>query len=197
MSELQTSRQGWLLGVSWGLFGALLGINMGFRHLVPSLEFFSLGWWQVVAPVYAVLLGALVWGVAGSLRRRDEPAQRFYLGSSGALLVYMLSLFVGHQYLQDTQSVVLRLVMALLPAAALAWVLREHVRFVESLDEFQRMIEHRALLVAAGVVAMTSVVAGFLQVWGLLPRGGLLFIWPELYFVWAVARFWIGRSYRE
>lgn len=196
MSELQASRQGWLIGISWGLFGALLGVNLGFRHLAPSLEFFSPGWWQVSAPIYAALFGIMGWGVAMSLRRRTEPVHRFYLGLSGALLVYFVVLFVGVQFLRDTPILALRLAMALLPAAALAWVLREHVRYVESLDELQRLIEHRALLVAAGVVAMTSVAAGFLQVWGLLPRGGLLLIWPQLYFVWAIARFFIGRSYR-
>ena len=103
---------------------------------------------------------------------------------------------LGIHFLHDTDSLALRLLMALLPVAALGGVLRAHLRYVATLDELQRWIEHRALLVATGVVAMTSVAAGFLQVWGLLPRGGLLLVWAELYLVWMIARAWIARGYR-
>ena len=192
-SAFPDRRQAWAIGISWGLFGTLLGLNLGLQHRMPSLVLFSQGWWQVAAPVYAVLLGIMGWGVAVSLRRRNEAVHRFYLGLSVASLVYFGGVILGGHPSQATAGLALRLLTALPPLLALGWIFRESLRYLGSLDEPRRRIEHRALLVATGVVAVTSLGAGFLQTWSVSPRVGLLLLWAELYLVWVGARAWLGR----
>ena len=175
----------------------LLGGAIALRLLVPD------------APVWApalVLLSAIAIGMvaftryAGSceaappaLQRRYTREMLFGMGS------YTLLLFVSLLWLREVESPGSRALIALLPVAPIALVLRAMVRFIRGFDELQQRIELEAICIAAALVSFAYMTGGFLQAARVIDvpsSAAMLWVFPLVCGTYGVAKSVVARRYR-
>ncbi|MFL6587848.1 MAG: hypothetical protein ACJ8GV_13320 [Luteimonas sp.] len=175
----------------------LLAAAVALRLLAPT------------APEWAsalILLSAVVIGVVSLSRRATAcdgaPAalQRRYtrdvLIGMGA---YTVLLFVSLLLLRSVEAPALRALIALMPVAPIALVLRAMVHFVRGVDELQQRIEFEAVCIAAALVAFAYMTAGFLQAAHVIDvpaSAAMLWVFPLLCGTYGIAKAIIARRYR-
>jgi hypothetical protein len=89
-----------------------------------------------------------------------------------------------------------RIVLALLPLAPVALILRAILVFINSIDEFQRRVQMEAVLISAGLTAFGTFAWGFLEEWADLPRLSVMWILPAMMLTWGVTVWLIRRRYK-
>ena len=91
----------------------------------------------------------------------------------------------------------LRVVLALLPAAPVLGVLWVAARRVMQSDELEQRVHLLALSIATGTVCALSIAIGFLCAANVLALGGdmLVFVFPALIVIYVLARWPIARRY--
>ena len=111
-----------------------------------------------------------------------SPALRAYYRASVVPGTVFLGLSGLHEWLtrQTGAAVLVRFVVALAPAAAMAWLFTCYLRFLRDCDELERGIELKALAWAAGISLQ-----GWMALLFLLDAG--LLDWPQKRLVAAVA----------
>lgn len=175
----------------------LMGGALALRLLVPA------------SPVWApalILLSAIVIGAVALVRRADRcenapPAlQRRY---TREMLVgmgsYMVLLFVSLLLLRYIDAPALRALIALLPVAPIALVLRAMVRFIRGVDELQQRIELEAICIAAALVSLAYMTGGFLQAAGAIDvpaSAAMLWVFPLVCATYGIAKSVVARRYR-
>jgi len=175
----------------------LMGGAIALRLLVPD------------APMWApalILLSALAIGAVAILRSADScetapPAlQRRY---TREILIgmgsYTVLLFVSLLWLRDVDAPALRAVIALLPVAPIALVLRAMLRFIRGVDELQQRIELEAICIAAALVSFAYMTGGFLQAARVIDvpaSAAMLWVFPLVCGTYGVAKSVIARRYR-
>lgn len=174
----------------------LLAGAVALRLLVPA------------SPVWApalILLSAIAIGMVAVTRRaaaceNASPAlQRRYaremligMGSYTVLLIVSLLLLRG------VEAPALRAVIALLPVAPIALVLRAMVRFVRDVDELQQRIELEAICIASGLVSFGYMTGGFLQAARVIDvpaSAAMLWVFPLVCGTYGVAKAIVARRY--
>ena len=130
-----------------------------------------------------------------------QPAARNYRRAMfPAMALYVLLLPVSIWLLkQGVEPRGLRALIALLPAAPLAWVMRALLRYVREVDEFLRRVELEAIGVAAMLVSMTYLCAGFLQLARVIdvPAGvAMIWVFPLMALGYGLGKFLALRRYQ-
>ena len=87
-------------------------------------------------------------------------------------------------------------ILALLPTAPALLMLRAFLAYVSALEEFQRRMQTKAVIVAAGLVVFGSFSYGFLEEWADFPRVPLFWVFPVFCVVFGLAHFVIRRRYQ-
>lgn len=190
----------WPRSLRWSLVLALALLNMGCVLLAvqPLL-------WQRLTGIAAllVLLPALAysrWALA-LCASGDTPMRagerRYMREFVPAITAYTLLVLLSWPLLRHTQSLALRALLGVLPVLPIAFIVRAIVRYVIASDELEQRVQLVALAVAAGVVGMLSITAGFLAAAGVLHLDGSVLLWvlPVLLWVYALTRIWVTRRY--
>ncbi|PKM08854.1 MAG: hypothetical protein CVV14_01995 [Gammaproteobacteria bacterium HGW-Gammaproteobacteria-4] len=92
-----------------------------------------------------------------------------------------------------------RALVALLPMAPIAWMIRVQVAMIMARDELQRRIDLEAIAIASIGVGLGSLSLALLivaRVWDISGRVALLWVLPALSLCYGVARYWVARRYR-
>jgi len=175
----------------------LLAAAIAVRLLVPTAPEWASG---------LILLSAVAVGVMAMSRRATacdgapRALQRRYtrdvLLGMGA---YTVLLFVSLLLLRSVEAPALRALIALLPVAPIALVLRAMVHFIRGVDELQQRIEFEAVCIAAALVAFAYMTAGFLQAARVIDvpaSAAMLWVFPLLCGTYGIAKAVIARRYR-
>ncbi|MGE0743162.1 MAG: hypothetical protein AB7O98_17640 [Hyphomonadaceae bacterium] len=88
------------------------------------------------------------------------------------------------------------IVLSLLPTAPALLMLRAYLTYVSALDEFQRSLHVRALIVATALVVFGSFAYGFLEEWAAFPHLPLLWVFPVFSVTFGLAHIVIRRRYK-
>lgn len=92
-----------------------------------------------------------------------------------------------------------RVLVALVPMAPIAWMIRIQVATILARDELQRRIDLEAIAIASIGVGLGSLSLALLilaRVWDVSGRSALLWVLPALTLSYGVARYWVARRYR-
>ena len=175
----------------------LMAAAIALRLLVPAAS--------VWAPAL-ILLSAIAIGMvaitrhAASCENAPPALQRRY---TREMLVgmgsYTVLLFVSLLLLRSVEAPALRAVIALLPVAPIALVLRAMVRFIRGVDELQQRIELEAICIAAGLVSFVYMTGGFLQAARVIDvpaSAAMLWVFPLICGTYGVAKSVVARRYR-
>lgn len=128
-----------------------------------------------------------------ALQRRYTREMLIGMGS------YMALLFVSLLLLGHTDAPVLRALVALLPVAPIALVLRAMVRFVRGVDELQQRIELESICIAAALVSFAYMTGGFLQAARVIDvpaSAAMLWVFPLVCGSYGIAKSVVARRYR-
>lgn len=175
----------------------LLAAAVALRLLVPTAP----EWASVL-----ILLSAVGIGVVSLSRRAtacdDAPPalrRRYTRDVLIGMGAYTVLLFVSLLLLRSVEAPVLRALIALLPVAPIALVLRAMVHFVRGVDELQKRIEFEAVCIAAALVAFAYMTAGFLQAARVIDvpaSAAMLWVFPLQCGTYGIAKAVIARRYR-
>lgn len=112
------------------------------------------------------------------------------------MAVYVMLMLVVWPKVRVVEGVPAKVVLALLPVLPVIGVIWLMVRRVLHADELEQRLHMIALSIASGVVAVASLVGGFLGAAGVLTRGDLLlWVFPALCLVYGLARWIAARRY--
>lgn len=153
-----------------------------------------------------ILLSALAVAAIGATRRGDDcsaapPAlhRRYTRQVLAGMAAYTVLLFASLLLLRSVEAPALRALIALLPVAPIALVLRAMVHFIRGVDELQQRIEFEAVCIAAALVSFGYMTAGFLQMARVIdvPSGvAMLWVFPLVCGTYGVAKSIVARRYR-
>lgn len=165
-----------------GMVGLWTGIGAG--YLFGGVLFLlAPGWWRTHCDdMYA------------------QPAGRRYIRALWPILVtYSLTLFASLWLIRrGIESVPLRAVVALLPVAAIALLMRAALRYLREIDELQRRIETEAIGIASLLVSLVYFGGGLLvkaKVLQLDAAMTMIWVFPMLCLVYGVAKMVLTKRY--
>ncbi|QNN45253.1 hypothetical protein H9L17_08350 [Thermomonas brevis] len=172
----------WLLGWPSEPVGLWAGIGAG--YLLGAALFLLLPrWWrQHCDEMYA------------------QPAGRRYLRALWPIMVgYSLTLFLSIWLVKrGIESVPLRAAVAVLPALAIALLMRAALRYLREIDELQRRIETEAIGIASLLVSLVYFAGGLLQkakVIHLDAAAAMIWVFPLLCAIYGIAKMVLTRRY--
>lgn len=121
------------------------------------------------------------------MRAIDKRYLRQFVTAMTAYVIIMLTLW---PLVRTTESDVLRVVIALIPVVPILFVIRALVRYILDADELVQRLHLEALAIAAGVVAVASLVGGFLASAEVIKIDGAILIWvfPLIAVVFGIVR---------
>lgn len=166
--------------------------------------------WQVSDYTQGLLIGcgvggllvALVLHVAGdSLRDSAPPAlvRRYHMELAPPMLAYVVVMLCWRYLLASVHANWIRVLVALLPALLLMFVVRAVARFVRDSDEMQRRIELESIAIAAGLVSMAYMTAGFLESAQLIAvpaSAAMIWVFPVLCITYGLTKAINARRYQ-
>jgi hypothetical protein len=118
---------------------------------------------------------------------------RFLLAAVGAALVVLAAAFLGKRFPVGSP---VRISLALLEAAATAFVILMPWRMMSRLDELHQRVQLEALAAAFFVTGVVGAGYGFLESAGLPRIDWGAWLWPLMAFVWGGAQIVAMRRYR-
>lgn len=147
-----------------------------------------------------LFLALLLWFSPGEMRDSAPRslARRYYREFFPPMACYVIVMLIWKRLLDGVDATWLRVVVALLPAAFVALVIRAVARYVRDSDEMQRRIELESVGIAAGLTGATFMSAGFLQSAKLIDvpaTQAMLWVFPALCLFYGVVKVVIARRY--
>jgi hypothetical protein len=126
-----------------------------------------------------------------------NPNRRYLREFLPAMAVYVLIMLLAWPRLRALDSPAGRSLAALLPMIPLLFAGRAIVRRILSGDELELRVHLIAASVAAGVVGIGSMTAGFLAAARVVELDGSVLTWvlPALIVVWGLALGWASRRH--
>ena len=114
-----------------------------------------------------------------------------------ALTAYMIIMFTIWPLVDSTESLGLRVVIALSPVIPILFGIRALVRYILDADELVQRLHLEALAISAGVVGVLSMAVGFLAAAKLIELDGSILFWvfPALAGTFGLARSLAARRY--
>lgn len=181
-----------LSGLALGLIGAAIGLRFGMPGL-PS-------WMPLLVLLGGLaLIAAALFGAKPHCVTATGPVQRRYtrqlligMGAYAGLLIVSLLL------LRQIDAPALRAAIALLPILPIALVLHAMMRFIRGVDELQQRIELEAVCIAAALVSLGYMTAGFLQaarVIDVAASAAMLWVFPLVCGTYGLAKAVVARRY--
>jgi hypothetical protein len=163
-----------------------------------------LGMWVGIGAGY--LLGAALFLLVPRWWRQhcDEmyalPAGRRYLRALWPIMIgYSLTLFLSIWLVKrGIDSVPLRAVVAVLPALAIALLMRAALRYLREIDELQRRIETEAIGIASLLVSLLYFAGGLLQKAKVIDAdaaAAMIWVFPLLCAIYGIAKMVLTRRY--
>ena len=172
----------WLLSWPDDAVGTWVGIGAGYL-LGAALFLLVPRWWrQHCDEMYA------------------QPAGRRYLRALWPIMVgYSLTLFLSIWLVKrGIASVPLRALVAVLPALAIALLMRAALRYLREIDELQRRIETEAIGIASLLVSLLFFAGGLLQkakVVDIDAAVAMIWVFPLLCLAYGLAKMVLARRY--
>jgi len=127
------------------------------------------------------------------------PEAHYQRRSIAAIVVYVAIVMLARTPAREATSLPLQLLLALLPVAPMIYVIWLLARRIWTSDELEQRTHLIGLGVATGVVAIVSLIGGFLAAGRLMSLEGaasfLLFIFPLLLLTYTATRAWVARRY--
>lgn len=114
------------------------------------------------------------------------------------MIAYAVVMLAWRTLLDHVDATWLRVVVALLPAALQALVVRAMVRYVRGADELQRRVELEAVAISAALVGALYMALGFLQIAKLIAVPAdvaMIWVFPALCLSYGAAKLAIARRY--
>lgn len=175
----------------------LLVSAVALRLLLPSAP----AWGSALILLSAVIVGAVslsrrATACDGAPRELQRRYTRDVLLGMGA---YTVLLFASLLLLRSVEAPALRALIALLPVAPIGLVLRAMVHFIRGVDELQQRIEFEAVCIAAALVSIVYMTAGFLQAAQVIDvpaSAAMLWVFPLLCGTYGIAKSIVARRYR-
>jgi len=175
----------------------LLAAAVALRLSVPSAPAWTSGLILLsAAAIAAVSLSRRATACDGAPRALRRRYTRELLVGMAAYVVVLAGSLV---LLRHVEPPALRAMVALLPVAPIALVLRAMVRFIRGVDELQQRIELEAVCIAAACVSLGYMTAGFLQgarVIDVPASAAMLWVFPLVCGSYGVAKAVVARRYR-
>lgn len=114
-----------------------------------------------------------------------------------ALAAYMIIMFTVWPLVDTTESIGLRVMIALIPVVPVLFGIRALVRYILDADELVQRLHLEALAISAGVVGVVSMAVGFLAAAKLIELDGSILFWvfPALAGTFGFARSLAARRY--
>jgi hypothetical protein len=164
----------------------------------------TVGMWTGIGAGY--LLGAALFLLLPRWWRQHcdemyaQPAGRRYLRALWPIMVgYSLTLFLSIWLVKrGIDSVPLRAVVAVLPALAIALLMRAALRYLREIDELQRRLETEAIGIASLLLSLLYFAGGLLQkakVIDVDPAAAMIWVFPLLCLIYGVAKMVLTRRY--
>lgn len=128
------------------------------------------------------------------MRAIDRRYVRHFFTAMTAYVIIMLTIW---PLVRTTESHTLRVVIALVPVIPILFVIRALVRYILDADELVQRLHLEALAIAAGVVAVASLIGGFLAAAEVIKIDGSILVWvfPVIALVFGIARAFGERRY--
>jgi hypothetical protein len=128
------------------------------------------------------------------MRATDKRYLREFLP---AMLAYTIVMLTVWPLVRTTDDRMLRALIAMVPVIPIAFVIRAITRQVLSADEMMQRLHLEALAISAGVVAVASLVGGFLAAADVIALNGSILLWvfPALGGTFGLARGLANRRY--
>ena len=169
---LSETTQGFVTGLAFGLAGMWLGFR-----LMPR-------WWRAQCDE----------------EMQTRVSREYRRSVMTAMTIYALLLFASIGWLKrGIEPLPLRAVVAILPVLPIVWVMRAFLRYLRGIDELQRRIELEGVGVAALLVSLAYLTAGFLQQAKVIdiPSGvAMIWVFPLVCLGYAAGKFMAVRRYR-
>lgn len=86
--------------------------------------------------------------------------------------------------------------LAAAPIAPALLMLRAQLRYVRTLDEFQRRVQSEAVLIAAALTAFASLAYGQLEDMAGFPDVSMMWVFPALCIAWSIATVFVRWRYQ-
>lgn len=175
----------------------LLGGAIVLRLLLPG----SPVWAPPLILLSAIAMVVVAFAPRASTCANAAPAsQRRYtrrmLMGTGS---YVLLLSISILWLLRIEAPALRALVALLPVAPVALMLRTMVQFIREVDELQQRIELEAICIAAGLVSLLYMTGGFLQAAGVIDvpvSAAMFWVFPLVCVTYGIAKSVVARRFR-
>lgn len=182
-----------LFGCALALIGTAIGLRLGMPGLprwVPLLV--------LLAGMGCVAAAAL--GAERHCEAAARPVQRRYTRHMLiGMTAYVGLLIASLVLLRSVEAPALRALIALLPVAPIAFVLRAMVHFIRGVDELQQRIELEAVCIAAALVSFGYMTAGFLQAARVIDvpaSAAMLWVFPLVCGSYGIIKSIVARRYR-
>lgn len=164
----------------------------------------TVGLWTGIGAGY--LLGSLLFRLLPRWWRQHcdetyaQPATRRYIRALWPIMIgYSLTLFLSIWLVKrGIQSLPLRALVAVLPALAIALLMRAALRYLREIDELQRRIETEAIGIASLLVSLLYFAGGLLQkakVIDIDSAAAMIWVFPMLCGIYGVAKMRLTKRY--
>ena len=184
----------------YAIAGALLlAVAIACQQRLPALPDFLSG------VLYGVAIGLLLLALVRAFHPDgcDEvsPAvrQRYLREMLPAMAGYVAAVFLSVWLLKRVDAPALRALIALLPVPGIALAMRAIMRRIRDADELQRRIDLEAVSIAAALISLGYLAAGFLQrakVIDVPSSAAMIWVFPLVCFTFGLAKVVLSRRYR-
>ncbi|TWH99195.1 hypothetical protein IP90_03186 [Luteimonas cucumeris] len=181
-----------------GFGTALLLLGVVLPHALPVA-----GWVRGVLLGFggALYLGAFVlWLQPDGCDASTLGLRRRYLREFvPAMIAYVMLLSISLVLLKRIEEPAMRALVALLPVAPIAMVLRAIIRYIRDADELQRQIELEAVSIATALVSLLYMAGGFLQLAGVIgvPAGvAMIWMFPLVCMIYGLVKIVVARRFQ-
>ena len=147
-----------------------------------------------------LFVAALMWWAPEACDTGTPALRRRYLREFlPAMAGYVVLLFVSLLLLKRVDEPVLRALLALLPVAPIALVMRAIIRYIRDADELQRRIELEAVSISTALVSLLYMSGGFLQAARVIDvpaSAAMIWVFPLVCLCYGVAKAVVARRFQ-
>jgi hypothetical protein len=114
-----------------------------------------------------------------------------------AMLAYTIVMLTVWPLARHTDDRTIRALIALVPVIPIAFAIRAIIRHILAADEMMQRVHLEALAISAGIVAVASLIGGFLAAAEVVTLDGSILIWvfPAIAGTFGIARMLVQRRY--